>query len=138
MFALNENKIYGAKMKQKLDEKARGLTPVRNGKVAGAIPAESIRRDALKFDKLVRDKIPEIIKKDGKKPITHIATREEYVKRLDTKLKEEALEFYGNGRTEELADVLEVVCALYKTQGVEISDLEQIRKEKAEERGSMR
>ena len=42
MFAFNENKIYGAKMKQKLDEKAKGLTPVRNGKVAGAIPAESI------------------------------------------------------------------------------------------------
>ena len=42
MFALNENKIYGGYMKQKLDEKARGLTPVRNGEVAGAIPAESI------------------------------------------------------------------------------------------------
>ena len=41
MFAFNENKIYGAKMKQKLDEKAKGLTPVRNGKVAGANPAES-------------------------------------------------------------------------------------------------
>ncbi len=41
MFALNETKIYGAKMKQKLDEKATGLTPVRNGKIAGATPAES-------------------------------------------------------------------------------------------------
>ncbi len=54
MFAFNENKIYGAKMKQKLDEKAKGLTPVRNGKVAGAIPAESIssssRNSGVKSD----------------------------------------------------------------------------------------
>ncbi len=42
MFAFNENKIYGGYMKQKLDEKATGLTPVRNEKAAGAIPAESI------------------------------------------------------------------------------------------------
>ena len=41
MFAFDENKIYGAKMKQKLDEKATGLTPVRNGKAAGANPAGS-------------------------------------------------------------------------------------------------
>ncbi len=41
MFAFNENKIYGGYMKQKLDEKARVFAPVRNGKVAGAIPAES-------------------------------------------------------------------------------------------------
>ena len=42
MFAFNENKICGGYMKQKLDEKARGLTPVRNEKAAGANPAESI------------------------------------------------------------------------------------------------
>ena len=42
MFAFNENKIYGAKMKQKLDEKARVFAPVRNGGVAGSNPAESI------------------------------------------------------------------------------------------------
>jgi len=41
MFAFFENKFYGAKMKQKLDEKARGLTPVRNDEVAGSNPAES-------------------------------------------------------------------------------------------------
>ena len=41
MFAFNENKIYGAKMKQKLDEKARVERSVRNGKAAGANPAES-------------------------------------------------------------------------------------------------
>ena len=44
MFAFNENKIYGAWMKQKLDEKAMGLTPVRNEKVAGAPPTESTKQ----------------------------------------------------------------------------------------------
>ena len=42
MFALNETKIYGAKMKQMLDEKARVIAPVRNGEAAGSNPAESI------------------------------------------------------------------------------------------------
>ncbi len=89
----------------------------------------------MKFDKLVRDKIPEIMAKGGKKAITHIATREEYEKRLREKLKEEATEFYVSGKEEELADVLEVVYAISEAKGVSFSKIEEIRKKKAEERG---
>ncbi len=42
MFAFDENKIYGGYMERKLDNKATGLTPVRNEEVAGSNPAKSI------------------------------------------------------------------------------------------------
>lgn len=90
----------------------------------------------MKFNKLVCDKIPEKIMGEGKKPITHIATPEEYKKRLREKLKEEAAELYASSRTEELADVLEVVYALCKTKGLALSEIEEMRRKKADERGS--
>lgn len=90
----------------------------------------------MSTDKLVRDRIPEIMQASGKKAITHIATEEEYEKRLRNKLKEEATEFYVSGREEELADVLEVVYALCELKKIPVAKLEQTRRKKAEERGS--
>ncbi len=90
----------------------------------------------MKFDKLVRDRIPEIMAKDGKKAKTHTATQEEYEKRLRDKLKEEATEFYVSGREEELADILEVIYAISDSKGIPFTKIEQMRKKKAEERGS--
>ncbi len=90
----------------------------------------------MKFNKLVRDKIPEIVQKEGKTPKTHVADDAEYEKRLREKLREEAAEYYASGREEELADVLEVVHAICKAKGTSVSKIEAIRIKKAEERGS--
>ena len=90
----------------------------------------------MKFDKLVRDRIPEIVEAQGKKPVTHIAADGEYEKRLREKLKEEAMEYYASGRDEELADVLEVVYAICDAKKVTKANLEEIRAKKAKERGS--
>ncbi len=90
----------------------------------------------MKFDKLVRDRIPEIIAKDGRKARTHVAGKEEFEKRLGEKLKEEAIEFYVSGKEEELADLLEVIHAICKSKGITMEELEMIRAEKARERGS--
>ncbi|MCL4379298.1 MAG: nucleoside triphosphate pyrophosphohydrolase [Candidatus Marsarchaeota archaeon] len=89
----------------------------------------------MKFDKLVRDRIPEIIAKGGKRAITHVAEPEEYEKRLREKLKEESAEFYASGRVEELADTLEVIYAICEAKGIPFARLEDIRKKKAQERG---
>ena len=62
-----------------------------------------------KYNKLIRDKIPEIIEADGKSCVVEVASKEEYVQRLVEKLKEEVEEFVETPCIEELADVLEVV-----------------------------
>ncbi|WP_135535291.1 nucleoside triphosphate pyrophosphohydrolase [Halostella pelagica] len=90
---------------------------------------------AHEYDKLVRDRIPEIIEADGETPVIHAAEGTEYERRLREKLDEEIAEFYEDGRIEELADVLEVVYALCDLKGVSAERLEAIRAEKAEERG---
>ena len=64
------------------------------------------------FDKLVRDRIPEIIKKKGKACKFRIADQDEYREKLKEKLLEECLEFISDPCVEELADIQEVVDAL--------------------------
>lgn len=88
------------------------------------------------YNKLIRDKIPEIIEKSGKRPITEILDAEAYKKHLDIKLGEELQEYLDDDNVNELADLVEVVYAILKYKGIEIEDFEQIRKKKAEERGS--
>lgn len=86
------------------------------------------------YKKLVRDKIPSIIQKKGKKPIIHIATDEEYRQKLYEKLREETDEFLKKPSKEELADILEVVYSINEL--ISKDELESLRKRKSIERGS--
>ena len=90
----------------------------------------------LTYNKLVRDKIPEIIKASGKECSTRILSDEEYLKMVDTKLDEELAEYHKDQNIEELADLLEVIYAATQARGYSISELETVRKEKAEKRGA--
>lgn len=86
-----------------------------------------------KYNKLVRDKIPEIL--DGKNiPYKkRIASYEEYKIELIKKLDEEVKEFSEEGDVEELADVIEVVETLKKLP--EYKEVEKIRDKKFKDRG---
>jgi len=91
-----------------------------------------------KIGKLVRDRIPQIIRGDGAEPVTYTAGPEEYRGRLRDKLGEEVAEFLASDERsapEELADVLEVVRALAADLGLDADQLEKIREAKASERG---
>ena len=88
----------------------------------------------MKFNKLVRDKIPEIIAADGKKAVTRILSDDEYKVYLEKKLDEEVAEFHESKSIEELADVLEVVYALSDTYG-RVDDLLCKWNEKVADRG---
>ncbi|MBR6669961.1 MAG: nucleoside triphosphate pyrophosphohydrolase [Ruminococcus sp.] len=86
-------------------------------------------------NKLVRDRIPEIIEKSGKTAYYRILNNEEYIEELDRKLNEECAEYKEDKSIEELADMLEVIYAIAQARGYSIEELEQVRAEKAEKRG---
>ncbi len=87
------------------------------------------------YNKLVRDKIPDIIKQSGKESQTEILTDKEYLIMLDKKLDEELEEYHKDQTVEELADLLEVVYAAAKARGYSIKRLGQVRVEKKKARG---
>ena len=88
------------------------------------------------YSKLVRDKIPEIIENSGKTAHTHILSEDEYLSELDKKLGEEFAEYQADKSIEELADMLEVMYAIAAARGHSAEELETVRREKAEKRGS--
>ena len=85
--------------------------------------------------KLVRDRIPEIIKADGKSPITRILSEDEYLQELDTKLNEEVAEYQADKSIEEIADVLEVLFTICEARGYSIEQLMKVKQDKQDKRG---
>lgn len=90
------------------------------------------------FKKLVRDKIPEIIRKSGETPTIRILESEEYLQELNKKLMEEINEYLADGSVEELADIEEVLRALVELKGVSYEDFDRMREEKREKRGAFK
>lgn len=86
--------------------------------------------------KIVRDKIPQIIKESGKTAQTHIADPEEYFKALKQKLEEEVKEYSVSDDVQELADILEVIHAITDAKQMDWNELEKIRIDKAEKNGT--
>ena len=87
------------------------------------------------YEKLVRDKIPEIIEGSGKQCEIEILSDEKYLEMIDKKLDEELAEYHQDQNIEELADLLEVIYAATKARGYSIEELEKVRAQKAEKRG---
>ena len=73
------------------------------------------------YRKLVRDRIPEIIQSEGRRPVTRVLDEASYRQALLAKLMEEAQEASHANADDlpgELADVLEVLRALTVTAGM--------------------
>ena len=91
-----------------------------------------------KYNKLVRDLIPEIIKADGKVCEYEIVEKEKHYELLEEKLKEETNEFLEDKNLEELADVMEVLFALAENLGYSENELLNKRAEKRIKRGGFK
>jgi predicted house-cleaning noncanonical NTP pyrophosphatase (MazG superfamily) len=91
------------------------------------------------YNKLVRDRIPEIIEMSGKICNTRLLTEEEYITEINKKMHEELEEYEAtetpDDAIEELADLLELIHAALAHYGSSFEDLEKVRIEKAEKRG---
>lgn len=88
------------------------------------------------YNKLVRDKIPEIIESNNETCKIRILQDEEYLLELNKKIIEELNEYLASGEIEELADIEEVLRAIIVAKGVSYVEFEKIRLVKAERRGA--
>jgi predicted house-cleaning noncanonical NTP pyrophosphatase (MazG superfamily) len=99
-----------------------------------------LRQGIMKqYNKLVRDKIPTIIKANGSVARTRMLSNDgDYLEALKDKLVEEALEVKEGLEAEELADVMEVVQAIAKQLGVSLKDIEKLQHKKNQTNGSFK
>jgi predicted house-cleaning noncanonical NTP pyrophosphatase (MazG superfamily) len=92
------------------------------------------------YNKLVRDRIPEIIRAQGKRLETSVLSEDEYLAQLNAKLREELAEYLESTtpteQMEELADMLEVIYAIAAAKGVSAEQLDALRRDKAGKRGA--
>ena len=89
----------------------------------------------ITYNKLVRDNIPEIIKKNGGEPKTRILEHEEYKKMLDEKLLEEVNEYLKDDNIDEIADIYEVLKSILKYKKSTLEEVQYIALEKKIKRG---
>jgi predicted house-cleaning noncanonical NTP pyrophosphatase (MazG superfamily) len=97
---------------------------------------KTLEKKSIKYNKLIRDRIPEIIEAQGKKTIVEVLDSEKYKKYLDVKLVEELKEYQESGSIEELADLVEVVYAILNYMGISLKEFEEIRRAKVNKRGA--
>lgn len=87
------------------------------------------------YNKLVRDKIPEIINANGSSCQTRVLDNEEYLHELNKKLLEEVKEYDESKLIEELADIEEVLHALVLAKGYSMEDFNALKENKRLARG---
>jgi predicted house-cleaning noncanonical NTP pyrophosphatase (MazG superfamily) len=99
---------------------------------------EEIKMERI-YNKLVRDKIPNIIEEKGETPVVKVLDEINYKKELEKKLYEEykeVIEANGDERIEELADMLEVIRALACLENKNLNDIIEKADKKSEKRGA--
>ncbi len=87
-------------------------------------------------EKLVRDRIPEIVRRCGRTPQVRVAAPEELDRLFREKILEEAQELLQSGADEEIVDVIEAVEGLVALRGIGGERLQRLREEKRSERGA--
>ena len=92
----------------------------------------------ITYNKLVRDRIPDIIQKEGNGCTVELLKDDRFLEMLDKKLDEELAEYHKDQTLEELADLWEVIRAVVVARGYTLEDLEQVRAEKEAKKGAFK
>jgi predicted house-cleaning noncanonical NTP pyrophosphatase (MazG superfamily) len=90
------------------------------------------------YNKLIRDKIPQIIEQSGKQAIIEEVSGKEYIELLNAKLGEELQEYLDSQSVEELADLVEVVYAMLEHKNISLQEFEFISQQKVNEKGAFK
>ena len=99
------------------------------------LEGEGVEMRRVTYNKLVRDRIPEIIAAAGHHPRTRVLDDAEYTAQLRRKLVEEVEEFITSNDAEELTDILEVLFAIASQMGIDPQLLDELRRSKKDKRG---
>ena len=91
--------------------------------------------DTKKYNKVIRDKIPEIIADSGKKCNLKQLDDASFLVEIEKKLIEEVNEYSESKDVEELADMLDVIYRISELRGVNSDELDKIRRDKGQKRG---
>lgn len=92
----------------------------------------------IKYNKLIRDNIPEIIEKSGKKYDIETLNDVDYLSYLNKKISEEVNEYLESGEIEELTDIEEIIRAILDVKNVTYEEFEKIRLNKVEKNGAFK
>ncbi|NLI59995.1 MAG: nucleoside triphosphate pyrophosphohydrolase [Clostridiales bacterium] len=92
----------------------------------------------VKYNKLVRDRIPEIIRASGKQALVDKVHDERLLSFLNNKLQEELAEYDKSGDIEELADLVKVIYTILDYKGISLDRFNRIREEKNRKRGAFK
>ncbi len=92
----------------------------------------------IEYNKLVRDKILDILKKKKIKYKYHTANKKEYLDKLYEKLDEEIAEFKKEPSVEEFADILEVLDSIGQYYKFNLDNVKSTKKQKKEEKGGFK
>lgn len=90
----------------------------------------------VKYNKAVRDRIPEIIEKSGRKCDFKTLSDGEFLVELEKKLSEELQEYQESKNVEELADIMEVIYRIAELHGINPETLDGLRNKKKSEKGA--
>lgn len=101
-----------------------------------------MKKKTVVYNKLIRDKIPEIVRADGWDPEIRVLNKKEYILALRKKILEEAKELNeGSGTdnlTEELADIQEIIYAILVSKNIKFSEFRKIQNKKRQKRGGFK
>jgi predicted house-cleaning noncanonical NTP pyrophosphatase (MazG superfamily) len=90
-------------------------------------------KNEITYNKLVRDRIPEITLADGYLSHVRILSNKEYLTELKNKMVEEAIELKNRGKgrsvVTELADLMEIIDAILFETKIKFSEVREIQKE---------